>query len=158
MALKRRYYAVCRARADDMVTIDRLKSALAARDPGLSQNRGTRTTVRDKTKTMSNPVRGDGNPAYDVGDKLSHADAFRHCSSLPCDQASFELATVSQPPSFQADEKHQEAHAMLLLQAMASKSDIESTAMLARLRLGHDWHKIADNPLNNQVILDAHMR
>lgn len=158
MALKRRYYAVCQARADDMAMIDRLRSALNARDLGVSQNRGTRITARDKPRIMSNPAEENDNPAHDIGNKLPHVDAFQHYRSLPCDRASFGLATALQSPSFRDDVQHRENHAMLLLQAMASKSDIESTAMLARLRMGHDWRKIANDPLNNQIVLGAHTR
>lgn len=158
VALKRRYYAVCQARADDRAMIDRLRSALNARDLDASQNRGTIITVRDKPNIMSNPAEGNINLAYDTGAKSPHVDAFQHCPSLPCDQASFGLATVLQSPSFRGDGQHQGNHAMLLLQAMASKSDIESTAMLARLRMGHDWRKIANDPLNNQTILGTHTR
>lgn len=98
------------------------------------------------------------NPTHEIGEKLPHVDAFQHYPSLSCDQASFELATVLHSPSFRDDGQDREDHAMLLLQAMASKSDIESTAMLARLRMGHDWRKIANDLLNNQIILGAHTR
>jgi hypothetical protein len=44
---------------------------------------------------------------------------------------------------------------MLLLQSMASKSDTESIALLARLRMGHDWRKLADDVIHNQIFFGA---
>jgi hypothetical protein len=141
-----------------MVTIDRLRSALNARDRGISQNRGTRATAQGKLNATSSPVEGYIDPNHDTGGKPPGVDAFQYDSLLPHDQTSSGSAILLHSPSFQDDGQDRKDHAVLLLQAMASKSDSESTALLARLRMGHDWRKLAYDMLNNQIILGADAR
>jgi hypothetical protein len=141
-----------------MVTIDRLKLALNARDLGISQSQGARATAQGRPNIASSPVEGNVDPGHDTGGKPPAADAFQHDQALPRDQTSSGLATVLHSPSLRDGGQHREDHAMLLLQAMVSKSDYESIAMLARLRMGHDWRKLAHDVLNNRIFLGADAR
>jgi hypothetical protein len=144
-SLRRRHYALCQARADDMVTIDRLRSALNAKDLGIAQSQVTCGNAQ------GSPV--DSRDA--VGGGPSDVDAFQHTQPLPCERTSSELVTVLLSPSSKHGEQDRKDDAMLLLQSMASKSDSESIALLARLRMGHDWRKLAGDVLHNQIFLGA---
>ena len=140
-SLRRRHYALCQARADDMVTIDRLRSALNAKDLGIPQSQG--------------PVEGIIDSRDALGGGPSDVDALQHTQPLPCEKTSSEQVTVLLSPSSKHAEQDRKDDAMLLLQSMASKSDSESIALLARLRMGHDWRKLADDVLHNQIFLGA---
>ena len=63
--------------------------------------------------------------------------------------------TVLLSPSSKHAEQYRKDDAILLFQSMASKSDSESIALLARLRMGHDWRKLADDVIHNQICLGA---
>jgi hypothetical protein len=148
-ALRRRHYALCQARADDMVTIDRLRSALNAKELGIPHSQVTGETAQGSL------LEGIHDPRHEIGGGPPDVDALQHTPPLPCETTSSELVTVLLSPSSQHDEQDRKDDAMLLLESMASKSDSESIALLARLRMGHDWRKLADDVIHNQIFLGA---
>lgn len=149
-ALRRQNYALRQARADDMATIDRLRSALNAKDLGISPSQDTRVTAQ------GSPVEGVIDPGYhEVDGGPPHIDAFQPGSSLLYDQTTSGLATVLHSPSIRDDGQDLKDHAMVIMQAMAFKSDSESIAILARLRTGHDWRTLADDVFDNQIFQGA---
>jgi hypothetical protein len=150
-ALRRQNYALRQARADDMATIDRLRSALNAKDLGISPNQDTRVTAQCSPLEVEGTI----DPSHEIGGEPPDIDAFQHDPSLLYDQTSSGLATVLISPSIRDDGQDLKDHAMLILQALASTSDSDSIAILARLRVGHDWRTLADDVSNNQTFQGA---
>jgi hypothetical protein len=140
-----------------MVTINRLESALNASDLGIVQYRRTSGVVQDKFGTVSHAVEADADPTHESGGRQLGADDFQQGESLQYNQSLLESTTI--PPSSSRDDgRSREQCATLLLQAIASKSDVESTTMLARLRMGHDWRNIANDLVNHRIIPYTIMR
>ena len=135
-----------------MATIDRLRSALNAKDLGISPSQDTRVTAQ------LSPLEFEGviDPGHhEIGGGLPDIDAFQQGSSLLYDQTTSGLATVLHSPSIRDDGQDLKDHAMVIMQAMASKSDSESIAILAQLRTGHDWRTLADDVFDNQIFQGA---
>jgi hypothetical protein len=139
-ALRRQNYALRQARADDMATIDRLRSALNAKDLGISPNQDTRVTAQRSPLEVEGII----DPSHEIGGEPTDIDAFQHDPSLLYDQTSSGLATVLISPSIRDDG-----------QDLKDRSDSDSIAILARLRVGHDWRTLADDVSNNQTFQGA---
>jgi hypothetical protein len=75
-ALRRRHYALCQARADDMVTIDRLRSALNAKELGIPHSQVTGETAQGSL------LEGIHDPRHEIAEDhpmLTLYNTLHHC-------------------------------------------------------------------------------
>ncbi|KAM0721622.1 hypothetical protein Q7P37_002547 [Cladosporium fusiforme] len=117
-ALKRKHSALCQAYAEQGRELSRLK---AQYEPGPLEDSPTR-----------------------VDSSVSSQNSLQSVDSSSHQTPSFNtLPSTTSPPQQRSEEP--DGSAERLLKALVSQSDIESTTLLARLRLGEDWRVIAND-------------
>lgn len=123
-ALKRRYSALCRAHAEQGREIIRLK---ALYEPNSTDEA---STAIDLTLSES---------------------SLQDLESGPLDQVDFPDTPSMPSTESQQPQEDSEGSAEVVLHALISRSDFESTTLLARLRMGEDLHAVADE-LSSKVV------